>query len=304
MGIESIVRTSQKYFHDVVKNGVVDEASIYEYLKNVDNVDRRVKIISEYFNLILTTNILSKVTLQYITSGKSYSEVAAEYNLIHMKDDDFKEKTAEAVKSDVAYGNKKLNRYFAVVSNKRNFLNLMFSTGTIPEYNFKVTEEAMRMVKAHYADNIFNNKSFLLNIPAFSYKNNLSDNSFKKVKELIRPYIINQRKIAQTKLNKMQPEAGYLRYIMQKDIHELNEVDIDRRNELLELFNEADKEQFKIDNSNREKEIKNTIKDKYMQEKDKLFLFDKLTDALKRNDEIKFKQILKEIRKNYIQNLN
>lgn len=248
--------------------------------------------------------MVSKISLEYITSGKSYREVASDYNLSHLKDDGFKKKTPEAVKSDIAYSNKKLSRYFGRISSTRNALEIMFGIEPVNEYFFELSEEALRMIKTHYADNIFNNKSFLLNIPAFSYETRLSDKDFRKVKDLIKPYIINQRKIAQTQLNKMSAGAGYLRYIMQKDVKELNEVDIARRNELLELFNEAEQEQFKIDNSNRDREIKAVIKNKYIQNQEKLAIFDELTAAIEKHDSTQFKIIVRKINRNYIQNVN
>lgn len=302
MGTESILLTAQKHYVDCVREGKVNTTLIRDYLRNVDNISKRVNIIADFYDLILNTSILSKISLQYVRTGKSYSGVAEDYNLEHRKDEDFKAKSTEAVKSDVNYHNKKIERYLGVVSSKNNMLKEMFRIDKVDDRTFKLAEEAMRMLKVHYAENVFSNKNFLLNIPAFSYKRTLDSNKFNIVVDVIRPYIIGQRRLAQDKLNSMKDEVGYLHYIMQKDSRDLNDLDIERRNELLQLFDVEEHERYRVDRKTINKEIKDEILQEIERqepitevERDKIRMFDNLIAATLQSNHVEIKNILREI---------
>lgn len=251
----TIVNNLANFYYDFYDGEVFSMEKAHRFFNNYANIDRHTNYIKEIYTTILSSSIINETSKILIKTHKSYAETARYYNSIHEQeikdtantDKPHRTKTAELVKADIYYTNRKLTSILRNIDYddeypQRDFFSLIIYQPEISSTLWNEADSALERLKVTLNGNLISKATFWLNIPIREFNKELSEQEFSQLIELIKPYFNSQKAIAQLKLNSMKKESGYLNYILKANMDtSLSEIDIARRDIILTL---SDKEQI------------------------------------------------------------
>lgn len=254
-------------YYDFFKEGEFSRENAGKVFHNERNCERRCSYISQIYQAVLGSSKINETTKIYIQTRKTYAAVASYFNNLHreeiMQTKQAEEKgektlkpvhakTANLVKADISYTNKRLNSLLGCgypCNQQDNFFELILRNDNIDEGLWTEAEAALEKLKAACGERLIGKDDCWLNIPYGEFNKELDDEEFHNLLDIITPYFTVQKTIAQKKLNNMKKEVGYLNYVLHDGV-ELSEKDRERRDLILSLM---DKEQtYSIQKNNSE----------------------------------------------------
>jgi len=254
-----IVKGMSNLYFDFYVGNVFDMDAANRILGKYVDVERRTGYIKAVYETVLGSSIINETSKIFIKSRKSYAEVARYYNSLHEQEiQKTKEmevgencsvhaKTEALVKSDVYYTNKKLKNVLGCdIPNchYKDFFNVVIWKSEMDTALWMQAEDALAKLKALCNGSLLSKEDFWLNIPVREFNRELSEQEFKNLIELIKPYFTLQKSNVQVQLNEMKREAGYLNYILRADV-ELSAVDVARRDYILSLTDRSLLKEYK-----------------------------------------------------------
>lgn len=262
----TIVSSISNLYFDFFVGDVFNMDAANRILGKYVDVERRIGYIRAVYETVLGSSIINETSKIFIKSRKSYAEVARYYNSLHEQEI---QKTKEMevganysvhaknevlVKSDVYYTNKKLKNVLGCDTlncHYKDFFNIVVWKSEMDTALWMQAEDALAKLKALCNGSLLSKEDFWLNIPVREFNRELSEQEFKNLIELIKPYFTLQKSNVQVQLNEMKREAGYLNYILRADA-ELSAVDVVRRDYILSL---TDRSQLKENKENENSEL-------------------------------------------------
>lgn len=244
-----IVKGMSNLYFDFYVGDVFNVDAANRILGKYVDVERRNDYIKAVYETVLGSSIINETSKIFIKSRKSYAEVARYYNSLHEQEiQKAKEmevgancsvhaKNEALVKSDVYYTNKKLKNVLGCdIPNchYKDFFNVVVWKSEMDSALWVQAEDALAKLKALCNGSLLSKEAFWLNIPVREFNRELSEQEFKDLADLIKPYFTLQKSKVQLQLNEMKREAGYLNYILKADV-ELSAVDVARRDYILSL---------------------------------------------------------------------
>lgn len=251
----TIVNSLANFYYDFYDGEVFSMEKAAHFFNKCADTERHAIYIKEVYETILSSSIINETSKILIRTHKSYAETARYYNSIHEQeiketansDKPHRVKTAELVKADIYYTNRKLN---CILRNtlyddeypQKDVFSLIIYQPEISSTLWSKADEALERLKATLNGRLISKETLWLNIPIKEFNRQLTDEEFNKLLEIIKPYFSSQKAIAQLKLNAMKKESGYLNYILKANMGtSLSEIDSARRDIILSL---ADKDQI------------------------------------------------------------
>ena len=281
--MRTILNDMANFYFDFFNNGEFDEDSAKKTLVNLNSLDKRIGYIEEIYIDILESDCINDVSKIFIKSRKSYFEVAKYYNNMFRAEIESckaaelagdkpsiikREKSDNLVKADIAYTNKKLNSVMKFVDKDGESKDIFYvlTRENISDNTWNIIKEHLEKLKVMCNGNLINKDNFWLNVPVKGFNKELSEEDFKALLDLIRPYFSSEKSIAQLKLNKMKKEVGYLNYILKENI-DLEGIDKSRREFLLRLLDKNSVDEWKKEQSgkidSKDSEIKKVTEEVY-----------------------------------------
>lgn len=255
--MSTVLTCMANMYYDFFKEGEFSRENASKVFHNERDCDRRCDYISQLYQAVLGSSKINETTKIYIQTRKTYAAVASYFNNLHreeiMQTKQAEEKgektlkpvhakTANLVKADISYTNKRLNSLLGCGypgNQQDNFFELVLRNENIDESLWTEAEVALEKLKAACSERLIGKEDCWLNIPYIEFNRQLDDEEFQNLVDILTPYFTVQKTIAQKKLNSMKKEVGYLNYILH-DGAVLNAKDSDRRDYILSLM---DKEQ-------------------------------------------------------------
>lgn len=197
-------------------------------LHGKNDISQRSSYIKGIYDCMLGTG--DAIINTWLTSNLSLSDIAS-----------IKGQNTNTLKSRKYY----LDKMLAEHANYKDS-NILFYVVTA-EF---ITEEEWRELNRRLASlshKLYPNKNIrkqlLINIPTNEMETQLTEKEYKDFINILRPYVISSRRKAQQQINKMRNAAGYFNYLI-TNTYSLSDIDIQRKADLLLLFNGDEQIQY------------------------------------------------------------
>lgn len=216
----NFIRELKGLIYEFTDNGaILDQPKSQRYRQKLS--ERRKKFIREFIHLLLNSNMLSDYTKYYISNKYvTYAGTAQHFNKKGEK------KKVNTLQTQVYRDIKKIKRIF---NDERIFAKIFeYSNYDITEY-----EKKLRQAFVHYSDDCFNNIALNLT-DEVKVVDDISEEELEEFIKEILPYHICHMVQIEENINKRI--LSYVRGILAVPKELLNEIDIRRREMLLQLL--------------------------------------------------------------------
>lgn len=248
--MSKILSDAKKLYPLFFKEGQWDDAMAAALLEGKKDIEKRKAVVHSIYKMILDKDesALNKHVQKWIRTGLSLADVAGVDGI-----------NVNTLKSSINYFNKTIGKDLSIY--KGNILKVCVVDNDLVSNDWLEIEGCLEFVAIKYGKRIYkkekviSNKNLLVNISKKELCREISDEEFNVFMRLIEPYFINQRKLAQEKINNSVEAVGYFNYITTPGIV-LSEKDMRRRKRILDLLDEETVKEFRRLNRDKAGSIK------------------------------------------------